>query len=1095
MSMKWKIIGPVVIIMTVLVIATTVFAVLRFTEYFGILIENRISVSANAIKKYLADCERDTRTAAISASKIPDVISGISNRDAEIIIQLFSSSLELYHVDFFTVTDKNGIVIARTHGIEMFGDSVCGQKNIQEALNGNVYTSIEEGPIVKVAVRTGAPVYDAEGKIIGTVSAGIRFDTNETVDYLKEYYHTDFTVFYGNTRIATTIMINGERIIGTQLDPAVAKIVIEDKKEYFGYANVNGEDYGAFYMPLLDENGDVFAALFAGQSNADLIAERTALLRNQILIGVVGLIISIATLLIIIWRIVKPGLRLAGIVSEVVKGNSNVEINLTDINKDEIGSMTLDVYSLINLTNSMTNDVAQLIHELNIRGDIDYQIDTSRYSGAYKEIIDGIKALADSVSMMRKTMAAMDYLDAMISVTDFDYNLLYINRSMAEIYGVDRDNCIGKKCYKVIRNLDQPCSICRLSTLLPEKESFPSIDYEILYDETSGLYIDGRAAIIRWIDGTQVFFNSIKDETMKMQYQEQLRKAVTEAKSASVAKSAFLANMSHEIRTPMNSIIGFTELALDDNITSKTREYLRLINENSEWLLQIINDILDLSKVESGKMELELIPFDLHDLFESCKALILPKAYEKNIELYFYAEPNIGKMLLGDPTRLRQALANMLSNAVKFTDTGYVNMAAVVQDITDSTVTLKFSIQDSGIGMTPEQIKRIHEPFVQADASTTRKYGGTGLGLTITKNILDLMGSSITIESTPGVGTVVSFVITFATTDTADDFTKTVAIKEIEKPTFEGVILVCEDSPMNQRVINEHLARVGLNVEIAENGQEGIDKVQKRIDNGEKPYDLIFMDIHMPVMDGIEAAPKIIQLGTGTPVVAMTANIMTDSTEQYKTLGMNDYVGKPFTSQELWYCLLKYLTPVAFGEVNKNEDNDNKLQKQLKTYFVKENQTKFDEIVAAIALGDITLAYRLVHTLKSNAGNIGRTTLQKTAADVEEMLKGGENRTTAEQMALLQSELLLTLEELDSYLTETDSYQPDTAPAVFNAEEAWELIGKLEPLLKSGNPESLKLVDGLRSIPGSEKLIQQIEDLYFVEASKLLAELKEKLKD
>ncbi|MDR0496688.1 MAG: transporter substrate-binding domain-containing protein, partial [Treponema sp.] len=248
----------------------------------------------------------------------------------------------------------------------------------------------------------------------------------------------------------------------------------------------------------------------------------------------------------------------------------------------------------------------------------------------------------------------------------------------------------------------------------------------------------------------------------------QRKEAENAAKAASRSKSAFLANMSHEIRTPMNSVIGFSELALDGETNPKTKEYLNKILENSEWLLQIINDVLDISKIESGKMELEHIPFDLHELFTACRTLITPKAVEKGIALHFYAEPSIGKKLLGDPTRLRQVIINILSNAIKFTNTGSVKMAATVNGKPNGDITIHFEIKDSGIGMTEEQISKIFEPFTQAESGTTRKYGGSGLGLTITKNIIDLMGGNLLVDSTPGLGSKFSFNLTFKTIDTPE---------------------------------------------------------------------------------------------------------------------------------------------------------------------------------------------------------------------------------------------------------------------------------------------------------------------------------------
>ena len=397
--------------------------------------------------------------------------------------------------------------------------------------------------------------------------------------------------------------------------------------------------------------------------------------------------------------------------------------------------------------------------------------------------------------------------------------------------------------------------------------------------------------------------------------------------------------------------------------------------------------------------------------------------------------------------------------------------------------------------MTGEQIKNIFEPFMQADASTTRKYGGTGLGLTITKNLLDLMGSKLEIESTPGAGSKFSFVAVFDTVDEADETLKSGSIiSEIEKPVFNGEVLVCEDNQMNQRVIIEHLARVGLRAEIAENGQEGIDKVKKRIEKAEKPFDLILMDIHMPVMDGIEATSKIVELGLPTPIVAMTANIMKEDRELYQKIGMDGYVGKPFTSQELWRCLLKYLKPLNFLDTEKDgrKKDDKSLFIQLKKDFVKNNQTKFREITEAISSGDTVLAHRLVHTLKSNAGLIGKNMLQKAAFNIEHALKNDYFPVTSAQLDMLKTELSKVLDELKPYLNETKGPLQSETAALIDSAQVFKLLDELEPLLKSGNPECLKMVDSLRAIPGSRELAGQMEDFCFGAAVKTLEELKER---
>jgi len=258
------------------------------------------------------------------------------------------------------------------------------------------------------------------------------------------------------------------------------------------------------------------------------------------------------------------------------------------------------------------------------------------------------------------------------------------------------------------------------------------------------------------------------------------------------------------------------------------------------------------------------------------------------------------------------------------------------------------------------------------------------------------------------------------------------------------------------------------------------------------------MDIHMPIMDGIEAAQKIAELGTGAPIVAMTANIMPNDREVYKTAGMNDYLSKPFTSQELWECLLKHLTPVSFSSPKNNESKDRnaKLQLELKIDFVKSNRTRFNRIKSAIDAGDIKLAYRLVRGLKNNAALIEMTALQKASGELEAALKDGENLVTEAQWNNLQRELSAAQDELSPYLTGTaDGLQPENSDAAFDTDKALELMENLQPLLRNGSAESFKMIDGLRAIPGSGELIRQIEDFYFGAAAKSLKKLKENLEN
>jgi len=507
---------------------------------------------------------------------------------------------------------------------------------------------------------------------------------------------------------------------------------------------------------------------------------------------------------------------------------------------------------------------------------------------------------------------------------------------------------------------------------------------------------------------------------------QELETELEAANAISKSKSAFHANISNEIRTPLDSIIGFSDLALDDEISSRTKDYLANIRVNADWLLQITNDIMDISKIESGELSLKKIPFDMHELFASCRTLVMPKAVDKGILLHFYAEPSVGKKPVGDPVRLRQVFVNLLSNAVKFTNTGMVKLVSDIIRIDDKSITIHFEIKDSGVGMTPEQIAVIFEPFSKVETTMANKYGGTGLSLPITKSIIEMMGGKLSVDSTPGVGSRFSFDLTFDTIDVSMEemFQSRIFPKELERPIFNGEVLICEDNFMKQEVIREHLSRVGLKTVIVENGLIGVDMVKSRLRKGEKLFDLIFMDMNMPVMDGLEAAVEIVKLDNKIPIVALTANIMTEDMEAYKAHGIADCVGKPFTSQELWRCLLKYLTPVKQSdlqkEMMKKEEPayDMEFQKSLEKYFIKANINKYEELCKLIESGDIKMAYKLVHALKGNAGQIGKNRLQSAAASVEHQLADGVNTASPEQMETLKSELDAVLTEFLPLLNE-----------------------------------------------------------------------------
>jgi CheY-like chemotaxis protein len=495
-------------------------------------------------------------------------------------------------------------------------------------------------------------------------------------------------------------------------------------------------------------------------------------------------------------------------------------------------------------------------------------------------------------------------------------------------------------------------------------------------------------------------------------------------------------------------------------------------------------------------MELERIPFDLHDIFAYCRAAIAQKAEDKGLILYCYAEPSVGRKLLGDPLRLRQVLVNMLTNAVKFTNVGAVKLLASIKSQTEDTVTMSFEVKDSGIGMNPEQIERIFAPFSQADESISRRYGGTGLGLAICMSFIDMMGGKLTVESAQGLGSKFSFEVTFDTVSEAESgLSGNGLTDEMEKLSFKGEVLICEDNYLNQRVICEYLERAGLGTVVARDGKEGVEIVSARMRSGGHPFDLIFMDIHMPIMDGLEAAAHIASLGVKTPIVALTANIMANEIEMYAQSGMQDYLGKPFTPQELWACLMKYIPAQRIHEPVARRDpaGDEEMLLQFRRIFVKNNQNTFADIKKALDGGDVKNAHRLAHTLKSNAAQLGEKGLREAAASAEAALAGGENLLSKRQSDVLEAELSAVLEKLAALLADdkTGTRAEDAGPRELGGEELADTLGRLKVMLENRNPECLDLLDGIRGLPGAGDFVRKAENLNFKQALEALSEFME----
>jgi PAS domain S-box-containing protein len=420
--------------------------------------------------------------------------------------------------------------------------------------------------------------------------------------------------------------------------------------------------------------------------------------------------------------------------------------------------------------------------------------------------------------------------------------------------------------------------------------------------ENARLYTETQAAN----EALEIRVNELDDAQRAMlNMMEDLDETRNEAEDATKAKSDFLANMSHEIRTPMNAIIGMAHLAMKTDLSAKQYDYLKKVDISAKSLLGIINDILDFSKIEAGKLDMESVDFQLEDTLDNISTLVGIKTQEKRLELLFKTDPSVPTALIGDPLRLGQVLINLSNNAVKFTDAGEIIVSTELVKKDGAQATLKFSVQDTGVGMTAEQAAKLFQPFAQADSSTTRKYGGTGLGLTISKRLSEMMGGEIWVESEPGQGSTFSFTANFG-------LGKEKAKKRF-KPSqdLRGMkVLVVDDNATSRVILQEMLESFSFEVSLAASGEEGITELEDA--NEDKPFELVIMDWKMPGMDGIEASKRIKDhedLNKIPAIILVTAYGREEIMQQAEEVGLGGFLLKPVSASMLFDNIVQ-----AFGE-------------------------------------------------------------------------------------------------------------------------------------------------------------------------------------
>ena len=470
-------------------------------------------------------------------------------------------------------------------------------------------------------------------------------------------------------------------------------------------------------------------------------------------------------------------------------------------------------------------------------------------------------------------------------------------------------------------------------------------------------------------------------------YEKLLLEEKEKAENASKAKANFLSTMSHEIRTPLNAIIGMTHILLQDNPKKTQMENLNILKFSGENLLVLVNDVLDINKIESGHLQLEQSDFNLKELLESIRSSLIYSIEAKGLQSEIIYDPSLPETVTGDSVRIAQVLNNLLSNAIKFTKNGEVSVKAENKGLADGMVRIYLEVKDSGIGMSEEELSMVFQRFMQASSSTTREYGGSGLGLTIVKGLLELMGSSISVDSHPGGGSCFSFELTLPVAQ------KEAQVKAVYQPDLGSIsisnihILLVEDNKVNQMVASKFLNKWGIQVTTAENGLEAIDEVKKQ------EFDLILMDLQMPLMDGYEATKAIREMGINVPILALTASVRIGQKNRAMKVGMNDFLVKPLTPADLYQKIARYVDTedIALNQDSQEADDnlmpefralremlqgDDDFKAEVVPLYIRNIRSIKEQLPKTIEAGDLKAADRLRHKMLTTLHTLEATQIR-----------------------------------------------------------------------------------------------------------------------
>jgi len=880
---------------------------------------------------------------------------------------------------------KAGRVIGEVpYSLERYGKDLSYREYFQYTVKTRIpyiskpYRSIR--PPYNPVVMFTVPIFDKRNELVAVLGGSVSLTKDTTLGGIANVKvgKTGYMYLYNRDR---TIIVHPDktRILKNDVPPGVNRLFDKAIKEWFEGSGETVTSRGLHVIGTFKrfQNTDwILAANFPiKEAYAPIIKARWYMAGYTAL----GIFFSILIILIVMRRNLSPLSELATQAEAIGRAEEHLESVRVETG-GEIGALAFSF-----------NEMMKRLHDR---------------EASLKKTLEDLREREARISSIVNTT-----VDAIITINE-ERIIESFNQAAERIFGYKAEEVIGHNVSILMPEPDKSKHDRYVQTYL--KGGRPKVlgmSREVIGRRKNGSLFPIELSVSEADLGDRLIFTGIlRDITERKKAEEELQKAKEAAESANQAKSDFLSGMSHEIRTPMNAIIGMGELMMETPLNDEQKRYVETLVHAGENLLNIINDILDISKIEAGYLELESTTFNLQELLDKACDIMAIRAHDKGVGLVCNVLPEVSVHLIGDPVRLRQVILNLLGNALKFTDKGEVILEVSKQISDSTTVTLLFSVRDTGIGIPEEKIDKIFEKFTQADSSTTRKYGGTGLGLTISRRLVELMGGTISVTSKVGEGSTFYFTASFQSQEDNPQHVPPLQDMDAEDLTVQHVpddleplrILLVDDSEDNRLLILSFLKKTPFTIDIADNGRVAVEKYKA------STYDIVLMDVQMPIIDGYTATKEIRQWESmhsrkQTPVIALTAHALKEEVQKSLDAGCNAHLTKPIKKKDLLTVIIKYT-----GKSSKNERTNRtmekgytntrgkytvKIDKDLKDLIPGYLENRYKDIKAieeALGKSDLETIRILGHSMKGSGGGYGFYTITEIGKTLEDAARGAD---------------------------------------------------------------------------------------------------------